>query len=65
MVTTEPTDGQEPMEWSSIDWTTTEAVVRRLQHRIFRAAQADDGAQVKNLQKLLIRSRSAKLLAIR
>ena len=65
MVRTEPTDGQEPMEWSSIDWTATEDVVRRLQHRIFRAAQADDGAQVKNLQKLLIRSRSAKLLAIR
>jgi RNA-directed DNA polymerase len=65
MVRTEPTDGQEPMEWSSIDWTAAEAVVRRLQHRIFRAAQADDGAQVKNLQKLLIRSRSAKLLAIR
>src|SRR3954463_13505989 len=65
MVRAEPTDGREPMEWSSIDWTATEAVVRRLQHRIFRAAQADDGAQVKNLQKLLIRSRSAKLLAIR
>ncbi|WP_420846829.1 reverse transcriptase N-terminal domain-containing protein, partial [Microvirga tunisiensis] len=29
------------MEWSSIDWAATEAVVRRLQHRIFRAAQAD------------------------
>ena len=61
----EQTDGQRPMEWSDVDWTTTEAVVRRIQDRIFRAAKADDGAKVKNLQKLLVRSRSAKLLAIR
>lgn len=53
------------MEWSDVDWTATEAVVRRIQDRIFRAAKAGDGARVKNLQKLLVRSRSAKLLAIR
>jgi RNA-directed DNA polymerase len=53
------------MKWSDVDWTTTEAVVRRIQERIFRAAKAGDGAQVANLQKLLARSRSAKLLAIR
>src|SRR4051794_5547819 len=53
------------MRWSDLDWTTTEAVVRRIQERIFRAAKAGDGAQVANLQKLLARSRSAKLLAIR
>src|SRR5437764_12812301 len=53
------------MKWSDVDWTTTEAVVRRIQERIFRAAKAGDGARVKNLQKLLVRSRSAKLLAIR
>src|SRR5215204_5057280 len=53
------------MTWSSVDWTATEAVVGRIQARIFRAAKAGDGARVKNLQKLLVRSRSAKLLAIR
>ena len=53
------------MTWSDVDWTATEAVVRRIQDRIFRAAKAGDGARVKNLQKLLVRSRSAKLLAIR
>ena len=53
------------MTWSSVDWTATEAVVGRIQDRIFRAAKAGDGARVKNLQKLLVRSRSAKLLAIR
>src|SRR5689334_10991325 len=53
------------MKWSDIDWAATEAAVRRIQDRIFRAAKAGDGARVKNLQKLLVRSRSAKLLAIR
>src|SRR3954463_435617 len=53
------------MTWSSVDWTATEAVVGRIQDRIFRAAKTGDGARVKNLQKLLVRSRSAKLLAIR
>ena len=62
---TEQTDGRRSMKWSDVDWTTTEAVVRRIQERIFRAAKAGDGAQVANLQKLLARSRSAKLLAIR
>ena len=62
---TEQTDGRQPMKWSDIDWAATEAAVRRIQDRIFRAAKAGDGAKVKNLQKLLVRSRSAKLLAIR
>jgi RNA-directed DNA polymerase len=65
-VRAEQTDGRQPMmTWSSVGWTATEAVVGRIQARIFRAAKAGDGARVKNLQKLLVRSRSAKLLAIR
>src|SRR4051794_40976221 len=65
MAKAEQTDGREPMAWSNVDWAAAEAVVRRIQDRIFRAAKAGDGARVKNLQKLLVRSRSAKLLAIR
>ena len=65
MAKAEQTDGHEPMAWSDVDWAAAEAVVRRIQNRIFRAAKAGDGARVKNLQKLLVRSRSAKLLAIR
>ena len=61
----EQTDGRQPMRWSDVDWAATEAAVRRIQDRIFRAAKAGDGAKVKNLQKLLVRSRSAKMLAIR
>src|SRR5690349_17718237 len=53
------------MAWSDVDWTAAETIVRRLQSRIFRAAREGDGAKVKNLQSLLARSRSAKLLAIR
>src|ERR671939_1395082 len=62
---TEQTDGRGSMKWSDVDWTKAEAIVRRIQERIFRAAKAGDGARVANLQKLLVRSRSAKLLAIR
>jgi RNA-directed DNA polymerase len=51
--------------WSDIDWAAAEAAVRRLQGRIYRAAAAGNGRQVKNLQKLLVRSRSAKRLAVR
>src|SRR3954447_12510010 len=39
MVRAEQTDGRQPMKWSSVDWTATEAVVRRIQDRIFRAAK--------------------------
>ena len=66
MVQTELTGEQrQTAPWSGIDWTATEAVVKRLQGRIYRAAAAGNGRQVKNLQKLLVRSTSAKRLAVR
>ena len=60
---TEQTGGQRQTAWSDIDWAAAEALVRRLQGRIYRAAAAGNRRQVKNLQKLLVRSRSAKRLA--
>src|SRR4051795_1307539 len=39
MVRAEQTDGRQPMTWSDVDWTATEAVVGRIQDRIFRAAK--------------------------
>ena len=51
--------------WSDVNWTATEANVRNLQDRIFRATKAKDFRTVRNLQKLLVRSTSAKLKAIR
>ena len=66
MISTEPTAGRGALQsWSSIDWPAVERNVCRLQERIFRASQNGEPAKVKNLQKLLVRSSSAKLLAIR
>ena len=66
MVQTELTGEQrQTATWFEIDWTATEAVVKRLQGRIYRAAAAGNGRQMKNLQKLLVRSTSAKRLAVR
>ena len=62
---TEQTGERGQTAWSDIDWAATEAAVRRLQGRIYRAAAAGNRGQVKNLQKLLVRSLSAKRLAVR
>jgi RNA-directed DNA polymerase len=64
-VRTEQTGERGQTAWSGIDWAATETAVRRLQDRIYRAAAAGNGRQVKNLQKLLVRSLSAKRLAVR
>jgi hypothetical protein len=64
-VQTEQTIGRPLPPWSGIDWAVAAEAVRRLQERIFRAAKDGDFGKVKNLQKLLVRSRSANLLAIR
>lgn len=61
----EQTGEREQTAWSDIDWAAAEAAVRRLQDRIYRAAAAGNRRQEKNLQKLLVRSRSAKRLAVR
>ena len=66
MRSTEPTGGRGDLDdWASIDWPAVERNVRRLQERIFRASQNGERAKVRNLQKLLVRSKAAKLLAIR
>ena len=45
-------------DWRRVDWRAVEADVRRLRQRIFTASQAGDLARVRNLQKLMLRSRS-------
>lgn len=63
---TERTNGRSDLDdWASIGWSAVERSVRRLQERIFRASQNGETAKVRNLQQLLVRSRAAKLLAIR
>ena len=51
----EQTNEREQTAWSEIDWAATAAAVRRLQGRIYRAAAAGNGRQVKSLPKLLVR----------
>ena len=42
-------------DWDAIAWRHQEEQVRRLRQRIFKAAQAADWKQVRNLQKLMVR----------
>ncbi|MFE3781313.1 group II intron reverse transcriptase/maturase [Amycolatopsis sp. NPDC059090] len=52
-------------DWSSIDWRQVEEDVRRLRQRIFTASQAGDLSKVRNLQKLMLRSRANALMSVR
>jgi RNA-directed DNA polymerase len=52
-------------DWSTIDWRTVEDDVRRLRQRIFAASQVGDVKRVRNLQKLMLRSRANALLSVR
>src|SRR2546430_6311640 len=51
--------------WDAIDWRTQEDNVRRLRQRIFAASRDGDLKKVRNLQKLMLRSRSNALVAVR
>ena len=55
----------EPADWLSIDWQSVEQDVRRLRQRIFTASQVGDLKRVRNLQKLMLRSRANTLLSVR
>lgn len=52
-------------QWNTIGWVKIERQVFKLQKRIYRAAKREDHRQVRRLQKLLLRSRAAHLLAVR
>jgi RNA-directed DNA polymerase len=55
----------EPLDWLAIDWQAAEDDVRRLRQRIFTASQVGDLKRVRNLQKLMLRSRANTLLSVR
>src|SRR5438874_11825809 len=55
----------DPTHWFEIDWDQVEDDVRRLRQRIFAASQAGDLKKVRNLQKLMLRSRSNALVSVR
>ena len=52
-------------DWDAIDWRTHEEDVRRLRQRIFKATRDGDLKRVRNLQKLMLRSRSNTLISVR
>src|SRR5213078_1105726 len=51
--------------WLSVNWQQAEDDVRRLRQRIFTATKAGDLAKVRNLQKLMLRSRANALISVR
>ncbi len=53
------------VEWNEIDWRKAEVKTFKLQKRIFRASERGDVKAVRKLQKTLIRSWSARALAVR
>ena len=52
-------------KWDEINWRKLERSVFKLQKRIYRASKNGDWKRVKRLQKLLLKSKSVKLLAVR
>ena len=52
-------------EWGQLPWRKLEVAVFKLQKWIYKASQAGDIRRVHQLQRLLLKSRAAKLLAVR
>lgn len=63
-----PTRSIQPWEegpWHELPWKKFERVAFRLQKRIYKAKQRGDERTARNLQKLLMKSRAARFLAVR
>src|SRR5262245_21054430 len=62
MTTTKPTLMD---EWNMLPWKKIERSVFKLQQRIYRASERGEVKTIHKLQRLLLNSRAAKLLAVR
>ena len=51
--------------WNELPWKELERNVFRLQKRIYKAARRGDFKCIRNLQRLLLRSFSARCIAVR
>src|SRR5262244_1823611 len=51
--------------WNTLPWTRIQRQVFKLQKRIYRASRRHDVRTVRKLQRLLLHSWSARLLAVR
>jgi len=54
-----------PGQWDKVNWPEQEERVRRLRQRIFKATREQDWPKVRNLQKLMLRSRANTLVSVR
>lgn len=54
-----------PLVWGQVSWSHVEGDVRTLRRRIFAAAKDADHRRVRNLQRLMLRSRANALVAVR
>jgi len=52
------------VDWDSIVWAGPAREVERLRQRIFKAAKEENWPKVRNLQKLMLRSRSNTLISV-
>lgn len=52
-------------EWNTINWKKIQRNVFKLQKRIYQASERGDVTSMRKLQKLLMKSNAAKLLAVR
>src|SRR5215831_12390281 len=57
--------GQSAGEWDSILWSGPGREVARLRQRIFKASREEGWPRVRNLQKLMLRSRASTLVSVR
>ena len=53
------------LQWKNIQWKVAETRVKKLQEKIFKYSRKKDRSKVHKYQKILINSKSARLLAVR
>jgi RNA-directed DNA polymerase len=56
---------QRTTEWQCVNWRKANRIVKNLRQRVFKATRLQRWRQVRNLQRLLLKSYSNVLLAVR
>ena len=52
-------------QWTGVNWSKVEKTIENLQHRITKATERKEHRKIRDLQRLLNRSVSARLKAVR
>ena len=56
---------EQTTKWHEVNWPKAYKAVEKLRRRIYRATQEGDWKKVKNLQKLMLKSHSNKLISVK